>query len=51
MKENSIAVKNCSFVYELNSLKLLLKLKLITKEEYEKILKVVLEDYGNKYYV
>ena len=52
MKENSIAVKNCSFVYEINLLKLLLKLNLITKEEYQKVLVVILEDYGkNKYYV
>ncbi len=46
MREND--VNNAAFVYSVNMLKTLLLMKLITEEEYEKIVKISATHYGVK---
>lgn len=50
MNKNDAAVKNSSFVYGVNMLRMLLVMKLITKEEYEKIVRISAEYYGVNIY-
>ncbi|WP_418548200.1 hypothetical protein [Ruminococcus bromii] len=44
MMNKSKAIKNSEFYYELNMLNLLLKMNLLTEEEYKSILEIVLEE-------
>lgn len=41
-------IRNASFVYSVNLLRLLLGMKLITEEEYEKIVTISAEHYDTK---
>ena len=41
-------IRNASFAYSVNLLRLLLGMKLITKEEYEKIVAICAEHYGTE---
>ncbi|NMA65810.1 MAG: hypothetical protein GX957_06150 [Clostridiaceae bacterium] len=41
-------IKNTSFAYSVNMLKLLLKTKLLTEEEYKEIVKISAEYYGSE---
>lgn len=43
----SKAIKNSEYYYELNMLRLLLKMNLLTEEEYKSIVKIVLEESEN----
>ena len=43
---NRKAVNNASFAYSVSLLRMLLKMELITKEEYERILEISAEHYG-----
>ena len=43
--KNPQSVKNCSYVYSVHLLKMLLKMQLISKEEYEKIVRISAEFY------
>jgi hypothetical protein len=45
-------INNSAFVYAVNMLRLLLKMQLITQEEYERILQISVAHYGaEKIYV
>lgn len=44
MKDN-ISIKNSSFIYSVNMLRMLVKMNLITDKEYEKILKISVAYY------
>lgn len=44
--DNRKAVSNASFVYSLNLLRMLLQMELITKDEYDKIIKISAEHHG-----
>ncbi len=50
MNEKDTAVRNSSFAYSVNMLRLLLRMKYITIEEYEKIVRISAEYYGVKVY-
>lgn len=39
-------INNSAFVYSVNMLRLLLKMQLITQEEYERVLKISAAHYG-----
>ena len=41
-------VNNSAFLYSLNMLRLLLKMQLITQEEYERILEISAAHYGTE---
>ncbi len=41
-------IRNASFAYSVNLLRLLLGMKLITKEEYDKIVTISAEHYGTE---
>ena len=47
MMNKSKAIKNSECYYELNMLSLLLKMNLLTEEEYKSILEIVLEGSGS----
>ncbi|WP_158591048.1 hypothetical protein [Acutalibacter sp. 1XD8-33] len=42
----SMDINNSAFVYSVNMLRLLLKMQLITQEEYERVLKISAAHYG-----
>ena len=44
--DNRKAVNNSSFVYSISLMRMLLKMELITKDEYDKILKISAENYS-----
>ena len=44
MMNKSKAIKNSEIYYELNMLSLLMKMNLLTEEEYKSILEIVLEE-------
>ena len=46
--KNKTDINNASFTYSVNLLKLLLGMKLITEEEYEKILSISAAHYDSK---
>lgn len=50
MNEKNTAERNSSFVYGVNMLRLLLRMKYITTEEYEKIVRISAEYYDVKVY-
>ena len=39
-------INNSAFIYSVNMLRLLLKMQLITQEEYERVLKISTAHYG-----
>lgn len=39
-------INNSAFIYSVNMLRLLLKMQLITQEEYERVLKISAAHYG-----
>ena len=41
-------INNSAFVYSVNLLRLLLKMQLITQEEYERILEISADHYGTE---
>lgn len=47
MKENN-DINNAAFIYSLNMLGMLLKMRIITEEEYNKITNISAEFYGVK---
>lgn len=49
MKEKA-AINNSSFAYSMNLLRMLLKMQLITQEEYERIITISAEYYGTEIY-
>ena len=46
--DNRKAVINASFVYSVSLLRMLLGMELITKDEYDKIVKISAEHYGTE---
>lgn len=46
--DNRRSVNNASFAYSVNLLRMLLGMELITKDEYDKILKISAEHYGTE---
>lgn len=44
MMNKSKAIKNSEFYYELNMLSFLMKMNLLTEEEYKSIIEIVLEE-------
>lgn len=44
------AANNASFAYSVNLLRILLKMQLITQEEYERIIAISAEHYGTDFY-
>ena len=44
----SMDINNTAFVYSVNMLRLLLKMQLITQEEYERILQISAAHYGTE---
>ncbi len=46
MDKNKTATDNASFAYSVNLLRMLLKMQLITKEEYDRIVAISAEHYG-----
>lgn len=50
MNEKDTAVRNSSFAYSINMLRLLLRMTYITTEEYEKIVRISAEYYGVNIY-
>ncbi len=49
MKEKT-AINNSSFAYSVSLLRMLLKMQLITQEEYERIINISAEHYGTEIY-
>lgn len=46
--DNRKAVNNASFAYSVSLLRMLLGMELITKDEYDKIVKISAEHYGTE---
>ena len=44
----NIDISNSAFIYSVNMLRLLLKMQLITQEEYERILEISAVHYGTE---
>ena len=44
-------INNAAFIYAVNMLRLLLKMQLITQEEYERILQISAAHYGAEKYM
>ena len=44
----NIDISNSAFIYSVNMLRLLLKMQLITQEEYERILEISAAHYGTE---
>lgn len=47
--DNRKAVNNASFAYSVSLLRMLLGMELITKDEYDKIVKISAEHYGTDF--
>ncbi len=47
---STTATANSSFAYSVNILRMLLKMQLITQEEYERIVAISAEHYGTEIY-
>lgn len=50
MDKERIATNNSSFAYSVSLLRMLLKMQLITQEEYERIVSISAEHYGTEIY-